>query len=65
MLLKKVLNKHFTQKQQMVLNQFINNKDWSLMINYGAVRSGKTVANNYCFRITSTYVEKTKSASNG
>ncbi|PEG86881.1 MULTISPECIES: PBSX family phage terminase large subunit [unclassified Lactobacillus] len=58
MLLKKVLNKHFTQKQQMVLNQFINNKDWSLMINYGAVRSGKTVANNYCFIMSLIRVRK-------
>lgn len=58
MLLKKVLNKHFTQKQQMVLNQFVNNKDWSLMINYGAVRSGKTIANNYCFIMSLLQVRK-------
>lgn len=58
MLLKKVLNKHFTQKQQMVLNQFVNNKDWSLMINYGAVRSGKTIANNYCFIMSLIQVRK-------
>lgn len=49
MLLEKTLNKHFTPKQQMVLSQFVNNRHWNLMINYGAVRSGKTVANNYCF----------------
>ena len=42
----------------MVLNQFINNKDWSLMINYGAVRSGKTVANNYCFIMSLIRVRK-------
>lgn len=58
MLLKKVLNKHFTPKQQMVLNQFVNDKDWSLMINYGAVRSGKTIANNYCFIMSLIQVRK-------
>ena len=49
MRLEKILAKHFTLKQQMVLSQFVNNHYWNLMINYGAVRSGKTVANNYCF----------------
>lgn len=42
----------------MVLNQFVNNKDWSLMINYGAVRSGKTIANNYCFIMSLIQVRK-------
>lgn len=45
----KILNKHFTPKQQQVLSQMINNDQWNLMINYGAVRSGKTVINNYGF----------------
>lgn len=45
----KILNKHFTPKQQQLLSQMINNKQWNLMINYGAVRSGKTVVKNYDF----------------
>lgn len=56
--LKKVLNKHFTEKQQMVLKQFFNNPHWSLMINYGAVRSGKTIANNYCFILSLISIRK-------
>lgn len=58
MRLKKVLNKHFTEKQQMVLKQFFNNPHWSLMINYGAVRSGKTIANNYCFILSLISIRK-------
>ena len=58
MRLKKVLNKHFTEKQQMVLKQFFNNPHWSLMINYGAVRSGKTIANNYCFILSLVSIRK-------
>lgn len=56
--LKQVLNKHFTEKQQMVLKQFFNNPHWSLMINYGAVRSGKTIANNYCFILSLISIRK-------
>lgn len=58
MRLKKVLNKHFTKKQQMVLKQFFNDPNWSLMINYGAVRSGKTIANNYCFILSLISIRK-------
>lgn len=58
MRLKKVLNKYFTEKQQMVLKQFFNNPHWSLMINYGAVRSGKTIANNYCFILSLISIRK-------
>ena len=58
MRLKKVLNKHFTEKQQMVLKQFFNNPHWSLMINHGAVRSGKTIANNYCLILSLISIRK-------
>lgn len=58
MQLEKILNKHFTKKQQQVLDQFINNDKWDLMINYGAVRSGKTVADNYCFILSLLRVRK-------
>lgn len=58
MQLENVLNKHFTKKQQEVLDQFINNKRWNLMINYGAVRSGKTVVDNYCFILSLIAVRK-------
>lgn len=56
--LKQVLNKHFTEKQQMVLKQFFNNPHWSLMINCGAVRSGKTIANNYIFILSLISIRK-------
>ena len=42
----------------MVLKQFFNNPHWSLMINYGAVRSGKTIANNYCFILSLISIRK-------
>lgn len=58
MRLEKILNKHFTKKQQQVLDQFINDDKWDLMINYGAVRSGKTVADNYCFILSLLRVRK-------
>lgn len=39
----------FTPKQQQVLEQERNNKQWKLMINYGAVRAGKTFVDNFVF----------------
>lgn len=39
----------FTKKQQQVLNQELNNRHWKLMINYGAVRAGKTFVDNFVF----------------
>lgn len=39
----------FTAKQVQVLNQELNNHAWDLMINYGAVRSGKTYVDNFVF----------------
>lgn len=44
-----ILNKMFTAKQVEVLNQELNNDRWKLMINYGAVRAGKTFVDNFVF----------------
>lgn len=38
-----------TPKQQTVLHQAFNNQSWRLMINYGAVRAGKTIVDNIIF----------------
>lgn len=38
-----------TPKQQTVLYQAFTNHDWRLMINYGAVRAGKTIVDNIIF----------------
>lgn len=43
------LNKLFTPKQQEVINQELTNPKWKLMINYGAVRAGKTFVDNFVF----------------
>ncbi|KRN13454.1 PBSX family phage terminase [Fructilactobacillus fructivorans] len=43
------LNNLFTPKQQEVIDQEINNPYWTLMINYGAVRAGKTFVDNFVF----------------
>ena len=44
-----VLTKLFTPKQLHVLDQEFHNHDWQLMINYGAVRAGKTYIDNFVF----------------
>ncbi|USS93995.1 PBSX family phage terminase large subunit (plasmid) [Fructilactobacillus ixorae] len=43
------LNKLFTPKQMQVIEQEVSNHDWTLMINEGAIRSGKTFVNNFVF----------------
>lgn len=43
------LTKLFTPKQLKVLDQVVNNSDWRLMVNYGAVRAGKTFVDNFIF----------------
>ncbi|GAY74266.1 PBSX family phage terminase large subunit [Lentilactobacillus kosonis] len=43
------MNNLFTAKQVHVLDQELNNPDWRLMINYGAVRAGKTFVDNFVF----------------
>lgn len=43
------LAKLFTPKQLMVLDEVINNTNWRLMVNYGAVRAGKTFVDNFIF----------------
>lgn len=43
------LNKLFTPKQLNVLDQVVNDSTWNLMINYGAVRAGKTFVDNFVF----------------
>lgn len=43
-----MLNAIMTRKQQKVLKRALF-EDWKLMINYGAVRSGKTIIDNYIF----------------
>ena len=43
------LSKLFTPKQVQVLNQELNNDKWKLMVNYGAVRAGKTFVDNFVF----------------
>ena len=42
------LNNLYTAKQKQVIKT-LNRNDWKLMINYGAVRSGKTVVDNDIF----------------
>lgn len=44
-----MLNTMLTPKQQMVLRQELFDPNWTLMINYGAVRAGKTIVNNHSF----------------
>lgn len=44
-----VLKAILTPKQQSVLRTGLINPDWKYMINYGAVRSGKTIIDNYLF----------------
>ncbi|AVE81518.1 PBSX family phage terminase large subunit [Lactiplantibacillus plantarum] len=44
-----ILNQILTGKQQTVLRQGLFNSEWKLMVNYGAVRSGKTIVDNYLF----------------
>lgn len=43
------LDRMYTRKQQGVLREANKNKDWKLWINYGAVRSGKTIVDNTMF----------------
>lgn len=43
------LNKLFTPKQIEVLQQELLNPKWKLMVNYGAVRAGKTYVDNFVF----------------
>lgn len=43
------LDNLFTPKQMQVINQEVNNPNWALMINEGAIRSGKTFVNNFVF----------------
>lgn len=43
------LNRLYSHKQQQVLRYYHNNADFSILINDGAVRSGKTVVNNEIF----------------
>lgn len=43
------LDNLFTTKQLEVLDQVVNDPTWSLMINYGAVRAGKTFVDNFVF----------------
>lgn len=43
------LSELMTPKQVQVLDQELNNSDWNLMINHGAVRSGKTFVDNFVF----------------
>src|SRR5699024_7874634 len=38
-----------TPKQLNVLDQVVNDSTWNLMINYGAVRAGKTFVDNFVF----------------
>lgn len=39
----------FTDKQAQVIDEFVNNHKWKLMINSGAVRAGKTYVDNFLF----------------
>lgn len=48
-MIKMTIDNLFTKKQQQVLNQELNNRHWKLMINYGAVRAGKTFVDNFVF----------------
>lgn len=43
------LNNLFTKKQQDVIRQELEDPKWKLMINYGAVRAGKTFVDNFVF----------------
>lgn len=43
------LSRLFTPKQLQVIDEEVNNEDWKLMINYGAVRAGKTFIDNFIF----------------
>lgn len=43
------LNKLFAPRQLEVLDQVVNDPTWNLMINYGAVRAGKTFVDNFVF----------------
>lgn len=43
------LKQMFTDKQLQVLHQELHNPKWKLMINYGAVRAGKTFVDNFVF----------------
>lgn len=44
-----MMDKVFTKKQISVINQEVRNHKWKLMINYGAVRAGKTFVDNFIF----------------
>lgn len=46
---KTLLNKILTPKQQFVLQEVLSNQRWTLLINHGGVRSGKTVIDNVIF----------------
>lgn len=43
------LSRLFTPKQMQVIHEELNNHKWKLMINYGAVRAGKTFVDNFVF----------------
>ncbi|MFC6180337.1 terminase large subunit domain-containing protein [Lactiplantibacillus daowaiensis] len=43
------LDKLFNPKQMQVIKQELTSQEWKLMINYGAVRSGKTFVDNFVF----------------
>jgi len=43
------LGQIFTPKQQRVWQEALHNKDWSLMVNFGAIRAGKTFIDNFIF----------------
>nr|WP_204120295.1 PBSX family phage terminase large subunit [Levilactobacillus wangkuiensis] len=48
----------FNPKQVLVLQQELLNKNWKLMINYGAVRSGKTYVDNFIFLLETRYAAR-------
>ncbi|MCT3565302.1 PBSX family phage terminase large subunit [Levilactobacillus brevis] len=54
----KRLSRLFTPKQMTVLRQELTNKEWKLMINYGAVRSGKTYVDNFVFLLETRYAAR-------
>ena len=45
------LKQRFSSKQQFVLREAVMNQDWRIMVNYGAIRSGKTYVDNFIFFI--------------
>ena len=45
------LSKKFSPKQQQILREVVTNPDWRIMVNYGAIRSGKTYVDNFIFFI--------------